>query len=195
MIINYLDKIPTIDERAYIFKNATVIGDVTLEAECNIWFGAVVRGDVNSIFIGARTNIQDNATIHVTTALYPTSIGRGVTVGHNAVIHGSTVGDNSLVGMGAVILDGCKIGKNSIVAANSLLRGGTEVPDGVLFAGNPAKLKRELTEEEIAGLKKSADNYVRYAGNYLTTAAESIYSDVFIKEILNNLRTNIGGTK
>ncbi|MBP5435109.1 gamma carbonic anhydrase family protein [bacterium] len=195
MIINYLDKIPTIDERAYIFKNATVIGDVTLEAECNIWFGAVVRGDVNSIFIGARTNIQDNVTIHVTTALYPTSIGRGVTVGHNAVIHGSTVGDNSLIGMGAVILDGCKIGKNSIVAANSLLRGGTEVPDGVLFAGNPAKLKRELTEEEIAGLKKSADNYVRYAGNYLTTAAESIYSDVFIKEILNNLRTNIGGIK
>ena len=151
MITNYLDKVPAIDPEAVIFRTADVIGDVTVGAESGIWFGAVVRGDVNSIKIGRRTNIQDNATIHVTTALYPTVIGDDVTVGHNAVIHGSIIADNILIGMGAVVLDGCKIGKNSIIAANSIVLGGTEIPEGVLVAGNPAKVRRPVTEEEIEG--------------------------------------------
>ena len=144
MITNYLNKTPKIDKNAVVFKTAGVIGDVTLEAESSVWFGAVVRGDVNTIKIGRRTNIQDNATIHVTTALYPTVIGDDVTVGHNAVIHGSIIAENVLIGMGAVVLDGCKIGKNSIIAANSVLLGGTEIPEGVLVAGNPAKIKRQV---------------------------------------------------
>lgn len=187
MITKYLDKIPKIDPEAFIFKTADVIGDVTLGAESSVWFGAVVRGDVNTIKIGKKTNIQDNATIHVTTALYPTFIGDGVTVGHNAVIHGSLIDDNVLIGMGAVVLDGCKIGKNSIIAANSVLLGGTEIPEGVLVAGNPAKIKREVTPEEIEGLKKSAQNYARYSHNYLTSSKDSIYSSSEIRRIIESL--------
>lgn len=176
MITNYLNKTPKINEKAVVFKTSDVIGDVTIGAESSIWFGAVVRGDVNSITIGERTNIQDNATIHVTTALYPTVIGNDVTVGHNAVIHGSIIANNVLIGMGAVVLDGCKIGKNSIIAANSVLLGGTEIPEGVLVAGNPAKIKREVSTEEIEGLKKSAMNYARYALNYLTYSKDAVYT-------------------
>ena len=193
MITNYLEKIPNIDPEAVIFKTADVIGDVTIGAESGIWFGAVVRGDVNSIKIGKRTNIQDNATIHVTTALYPTVIGDDVTVGHNAVIHGSIIADNVLIGMGAVVLDGCKIGKNSIIAANSVLLGGTEIPEGVLVAGNPAKIKREITAEEIEGLKKSAENYARYARNYLTSSKDSIYSAADMKRVIESLTFDKSG--
>lgn len=196
MIINYLNKIPNIDENSFVFKNSVVIGEVTIGAESAIWFGSVVRGDVNSIKIGKRTNIQDNATIHVTTALYPTVIGDDVTVGHNAVIHGSIIADNVLIGMGAVVLDGCKIGKNSIIAANSVLLGGTEIPEGVLVAGNPAKIKREVTAEEIEGLKKSAQNYVNYARNYLTYSKDSIYSQSDIRSVFESLAFNKeGGVK
>lgn len=187
MIINYLDKIPKINPEAVVFKTADVIGDTTLEKGCSVWFGAVVRGDVNTIRIGENTNIQDNATIHVTTALYPTVIGNGVTVGHNAVIHGSVIGDNVLIGMGAVILDGCKIGKNSIIAANSVLLGGTEIPEGVLVAGNPGKIKREITADEIEGLKKSAENYARYALNYLTYSKDSVYTADDLGMIIDSL--------
>ena len=193
MITNYLEKIPNIDPEAVIFKTADVIGDVTIGAESGIWFGAVVRGDVNSIKIGKRTNIQDNATIHVTTALYPTVIGDGVTVGHNAVIHGSIIAENVLIGMGAVVLDGCKIGKNSIIAANSVLLGGTEIPEGVLVAGNPAKIKREVTAEEIEGLKKSAENYARYARNYLTSSKDSIYCAADMKRVIESLTFDKSG--
>ena len=193
MITNYLDKIPEIDPEAVIFKTADVIGEVELGAESSVWFGAVVRGDVNSIRIGKRTNIQDNATIHVTTALYPTVIGDDVTVGHNAVIHGSVIGDNVLIGMGAVVLDGCKIGKNSIIAANSIVLGGTEIPEGVLVAGNPAKVRRPVTAEEIEGLRKSAENYARYARNYLTSSKDSIYSTVDMKRVIESLTFDKSG--
>ncbi len=193
MIINYLDKVPEIDPEAKIFKTADVIGDAVIGKGSSVWFGAVVRSDVNTIKIGEDTNIQDNATIHVTTALYPTTIGNGVTVGHNAVIHGSTIGDNVLIGMGAVVLDGCKIGKNSIIAANSVLLGGTEIPEGVLVAGNPGKIKREVTSEEIEGLKKSAENYARYARNYLTYSKDSIYSSSDIRRIIESLTSDKSG--
>ena len=187
MIANYLNKVPAIDPKAVIFKTADVIGDVTLGAESSVWFGAVVRGDVNSIKIGKRTNIQDNATIHVTTALYPTVIGDDVTVGHNAVIHGSIIAENVLIGMGAVVLDGCKIGKNSIIAANSVLLGGTEIPEGVLVAGNPAKIKRAVSAEEIEGLRKSAEHYAGYSRNYLTYSKDSVYTADDLGTIIGSL--------
>jgi carbonic anhydrase/acetyltransferase-like protein (isoleucine patch superfamily) len=187
VIINYLDKIPDIDRGAYIFKTAVVIGNVVLKKGANIWFGSVIRGDVNSITIGENTNIQDNATVHVTTEKYPTHIGNEVTVGHNAVIHGSVIEDRVLIGMGAVLLDGCHIGKNTIVAANSLIRGGTAIPEGVLVAGNPAQIKRKLTVEEIDGIKRSSENYVKYSLNYLTYSQDSIYSVEEMNKILDDL--------
>ncbi len=176
MIINYLDKKPKIDEGAIVFKTAVIIGDVELKKGANVWFGSVVRGDVNSISIGENTNIQDNATVHVTSDTFPTVIGDEVTIGHNAVIHGTTIGNRVLVGMGAVLLDGCVIGNNCVIAANSILRNGTVIPEGVLVAGNPAKIKRELSADEIDGLKRSAANYVKYSLNYLTYSQDSIYS-------------------
>lgn len=190
MIINYLDKIPSINE-AFIFKTSVIIGDVTIGKDSNIWFGTVLRGDVNSIKIGERTNIQDNATVHVTTALFPTVIGNEVTIGHNAVIHGSVIEDRVLIGMGAVLLDGCRIGKNSIIAANSVLRNGTQIPDGVLVAGNPATIKRAVTTDELAGLERSSANYVRYSSNYLTYSPDSIYSSDEIKAVVEKLRIEI----
>ncbi len=194
MITNYLDRIPDIKQGAFIFKTAVIIGDVTVGKDSNVWFSTVVRGDVNKIVIGERTNIQDNSTIHVTISLFPTTIGNDVTIGHNAVIHGSTIEDRVLIGMGAIILDGCHIGKNSIIAAQSVLRNGTEIPEGVLAAGNPAKIKRELSYDEIEGLAKSAANYVKYSHNYLTYSQSSIYSNDEIKSVIEMLRTNVLGS-
>ncbi len=187
MITNYLNKVPKIDPQAYIFRDTTVIGDVTIGKDSSIWFRSVVRGDVNTITIGERTNIQDNSTIHVTTDLFPTSIGNDVTVGHNVVIHGSEIGDRSLIGMGAVILDGCRIGEDCVIAANSVLLGGTEIPAGVLVAGNPGKIKRDLRQDELDHLKRSALNYMKYSHNYLTSSPNSIYSSDEIKVILETL--------
>lgn len=194
MIINYLNKIPLIEEGAFVFKSAVVIGDVTLSKDSSIWFGTIIRGDVNSIKIGKKTNIQDNATVHVTTNFFPTVIGDEVTIGHNAVIHGSIIEDQVLIGMGAVLLDGCHIKKNSIIAANSVLLNGSEIPEGVLVAGNPAKIKRDVTLEEIEGLKRSALNYVKYSLNYLTYSQYSIYSTDEIKSVIEKLRVNVLGS-
>ena len=185
-IFSYLGKKPHIDKESFVFKTATVIGDVFIGKESSIWFGTVLRGDVNTITIGARTNIQDNSTIHVTTDLYPTHIGDGVTIGHNVVIHGSTIGDFSLIGMNATILDGCIIGAFSIVAAGSMVKQGTNIPEGVLVAGNPATIKRQLRDEEKQFLRKSAKNYVRYGHNYLTSSADAIYSYDEIMEALKS---------
>lgn len=194
MITNYLDKIPNISDEAYVFKSSVVIGDVSIGSDSSIWFGTVVRGDVNSIKIGERTNIQDNSTIHVTTALFTTTIGNNVTIGHNAVIHGSVIEDNVLIGMGAVLLDGCHIKRNSIIAAQSVLRNGTVIPEGVLAAGNPAKVKRKLTSEEIEKLTVSASNYVKYSRNYLTYSQYLIYSVDEIKSVIEKLRVNVLGS-
>ncbi len=178
LLVPYLNTYPKIDEKAVIFKATTIIGDVTIGPESTIWFGTVIRGDVNSIVIGERTNIQDNTTIHVTTDLYPTHIGNGVTVGHNVVIHGSTIEDYALIGMNAVILDGCVIGHHTIIAAGTVLKMHSNIPSGVLVAGNPGKIKRELSSDEFAFLEKSAANYVRYGHNYLTSSPDAIYSSV-----------------
>ncbi len=187
MILSYLNKTPSIHDNSFIFKSGMVIGDVTIGRESSIWFGSVLRGDVNSIVIGEGTNIQDNSTIHVTTGKFPTVIGDRVTIGHNVTIHGSTIEDESLIGMGAVVLDGCHISKNTIIAAGTVLRMHSDIPEGVLVAGNPGKIKRDLTLEEIEFFNKSAQNYIKYSYNYLTSSSESIYSKDEIKLILDKM--------
>lgn len=158
---------PKLGERVFTAEGCHIIGDVTIEAESNIWFGAVLRGDDNYIRVGKGTNIQDNAVIHVTRNTNPTIIGDYVTVGHNAIIHGASIGDHSLIGMGAIVLDGSIIGKNTIIGAGSLVTAGKEIPEGVLCLGSPAKIVRKLREDEIKKLNESAEHYIKLAETYL----------------------------
>ena len=158
---------PTVDPTAYIDDSAQVIGDVRVGAESSIWMNVVVRGDVNVIRIGARTNIQDLTLIHVMRDTHPTVIGNDVTVGHSAVVHGTEVEDRCLIGMGAILLNGSRIGTGSIVAAGALVTEGMVVPPGSMVMGAPARVKRPLTPEEDASIKWYADNYVRYRLDYL----------------------------
>ena len=153
---------PTVDPSAFVDVSAQVIGDVHLGAESSIWMNVVVRGDVNRIRIGARTNIQDLAMVHVMRETHPTIIGDDVTVGHSAVVHGCTIEDRCLIGMGAILLNGARIGTGSIVAAGALLPEGMVVPPGSMVMGMPAKIRRALTPDEDASIRWYADNYVRY---------------------------------
>ncbi|MGH8189763.1 MAG: gamma carbonic anhydrase family protein [Steroidobacteraceae bacterium] len=153
---------PTVDPSAFIDQSAQVIGDVHIGAESSVWMSVVVRGDVHCIRIGARTNIQDGTIVHVMRDTHPTVIGDDVTIGHGAVVHGSTIEDRCLIGMGAILLNGCRVGTGSIVAAGSLLPEGTVVPPGSMVMGMPAKVRRPLTADEDASIKWYADNYVRY---------------------------------
>ena len=146
----------------FIAPGAIVLGDVTLGEDVGIWYHATVRGDRASIVIGDRSNIQDNAVVHVDTE-HNVIIGKNVTVGHGAIIHGCEIGDNTLVGMGAIIMNGAKIGKNCIVAAGALVTQNAQIPDNSLVMGNPAKIKRVVTEEEIALNLRNADSYVEEA--------------------------------
>ena len=149
-----------------IAPGAVVKGDVKLGDGANIWYNAVVRGDDNFIEIGENTNVQDNATLHVSEDA-PLMIGNGVTIGHGAIMHGCTVGDNSLIGMGAIVLDHAVIGKDCLVGAGALVTSGTVVPDGSLILGSPAKVRRQLTPEEIQGNKENALLYVKHARHLL----------------------------
>jgi carbonic anhydrase/acetyltransferase-like protein (isoleucine patch superfamily) len=151
--------------RCWVAPGAHVIGKVRLEDDVSIWFGAVLRGDNEEIFIGARSNIQDGSLLH-TDMGYPLTVGRGCTVGHHAVLHGCTIGDNSLIGMGATLLNGAKIGRNCIVGANALLTEGKEFPDNSLIVGSPAKLVRALDESWIATLRESAAHYAANARRF-----------------------------
>ena len=155
----FLRKKPKIGKNVYIAKNATVIGDVTLGAHASVWYGAVLRGDINRIVVGHHTNVQDNAVLHLADN-YPCILGNWVTVGHSAIVHACKVGDEVLVGMGAVILDGAIIGKQSLIGAKALVTQGTKIPPGSLVLGAPAKVVRKLTAEERAGLKWWAEKYV-----------------------------------
>ncbi|MCL5268074.1 MAG: gamma carbonic anhydrase family protein [Bacteroidetes bacterium] len=166
MILSYMNKVPKLHETVYIAEGAQIIGDVTVGKDASIWFNAVVRGDVNYITIGDRTNIQDNTVIHVTHEKFPTIIASNVTVGHAAVIHGCIIEDFCLIGMGAILLDHCRIGNHSIVAAGALVREGFHVPPKSLVAGVPARIVRELREDEIVRLQDSAQHYVDYVSNY-----------------------------
>lgn len=166
MILSYKDKTPEIHKSVFIAKTAVIIGDVKIKKESSVWFNAVIRGDVNFIRIGEGTNIQDGCILHVTHNKYPLRIGSGITIGHNAVVHGCTIKDNILIGMGSVLLDNSVINSNSIIAAGALVKENTIVPEGVLFAGLPGKIVRKLTKNEIRNIKKSAGNYIKYALNY-----------------------------
>ncbi|EPD62447.1 MULTISPECIES: gamma carbonic anhydrase family protein [Streptomyces] len=153
---------PRIDDEAFVAPTASVIGDVTLEAGASVWYGAVLRGDVERISVGAQANIQDNCTLHADPG-FPVSIGARVSVGHNAVVHGATVGDDCLIGMGATVLNGAVIGAGSLVAAQALVPQGMQVPPGSLVAGVPAKVKRELTSEEREGVTLNGTFYTELA--------------------------------
>lgn len=158
---------PTIPTSCFIEETGVVIGDVVLGEHCSVWFHAVIRGDVHYIRIGDRTNVQDLCMLHVTHDTHPLIIGNQVTIGHNVVLHGCTIKDRVLVGMGAIIMDGAVIGEDCVVGAGALITEGTIVPSKSLILGSPAKVRRPVTPEELAWIKKSAGNYVKYAGQYL----------------------------
>ena len=162
MIRPFRSVFPAVDPSAFVDTSAQVIGDVHVGPESSIWMNVVVRGDVNSIRIGARTNLQDLVLVHVMRETHPTVIGDNVTVGHSAVIHGCIIEDRCLIGMGAILLNGCRIGTGSIVAAGALVPEGFVVPPGSMVMGMPGKVRRTLTAEEDASIKWYADNYVRY---------------------------------
>jgi len=159
---------PTVHPSAFVDVSAQVIGDVHLGSESSIWMNCVVRGDVHYIRIGARTNIQDLTLVHVMRDTHPTVIGDDVTIGHNAVIHGCTIENRCLIGMGAILLNGCHIGTGSIVAAGALVPEGMVVPPGSMVMGVPSKVRRGLTPDENASIQWYADNYVRYRLDFQT---------------------------
>lgn len=165
MIRSYQKKNPIIAESAFLAENAVVIGEVTLENNANIWYGAVLRGDEEPIVIGEGSNVQDNATVHTAKDL-PVVIGKNVTVGHNAVVHGCTVGDGTMIGMGAVVLNGATVGKGCLIAAGALVKEGAVIPDGSLCVGVPAKIVRELDDEAKKGILANAEMYVSLAKEY-----------------------------
>jgi carbonic anhydrase/acetyltransferase-like protein (isoleucine patch superfamily) len=166
MIRKFEDKEPQIDPTAFIAETAVVIGDVVIGERSSIWYGTVVRGDVNYIRIGARTNIQDNSVIHVTGETHPTIIEDEVTAGHRVTLHGCHVESGCLIGIGAILLDGVRIGKNCLVAAGSLLTPRTQVPPGSLVMGSPAKVVRNLSETELTDLPKFWQNYTKIIDRY-----------------------------
>ena len=155
----------SINENAYVSESVDILGDVKVEENVSIWFGARLRADMNKIVIGANSNIQENAVVHVDIES-PVIIGENVTIGHSAIIHGCNISNNVLVGMGSIILNNAKISKNSIVGAGALVTQGKEFEEGVLILGNPAKAVRKLSEEEIKSIKRSADNYVALSKKY-----------------------------
>jgi len=160
MAVYQLDDLtPHIADSAWVADNAQVVGDVHMAADSSVWFSSVVRGDTATIRIGEGTNIQDGSVLHADVGI-PLTIGKHVTVGHMVQLHGCTIGDESLIGIGAVVLNGAKIGKNCLVGAGSLVTEGKEFPDGSMILGSPAKVVRQLTPEQIEGLRRSAQHYV-----------------------------------
>jgi gamma-carbonic anhydrase len=166
VIVPYDGRSPRLDPTAYVVQSATIVGDVVIGPESSVWFGAVVRGDIESIRIGARTNVQDNATVHVVGGKFGTTIGDGVTVGHNAVVHGCVVEDGSLIGMGAIVLDAAVVGAESLVGAGALVTPGMRIKPRSLVLGSPARVLRPLTEDELERIRSSAASYVGYARRY-----------------------------
>lgn len=166
MIYKFEEKCPKIHASAYIAQSADIIGNVTIEEQCSIWFNAVLRGDENYIKVGKGTNIQDNCTVHIAGSKYPAEIGEFVTVGHGAIVHACKVGNHCLIGMGSIILDGAEIGDYTIIGAGSVVTGGKKIPSGVLAIGSPARVVRELTSEERKGLEESAQNYIELSKKF-----------------------------
>ncbi|MBS1946454.1 MAG: gamma carbonic anhydrase family protein [Bacteroidetes bacterium] len=155
---------PKFGNNCFIAPNATIVGDVYMGNDCSVWFNAVVRGDVNIIRIGNKVNIQDGAVIHCTYKKTQTVIGHNVSIGHNAIVHGCTVHDNVLIGMGAIVMDGAEIGSHSIIAAGAVVLEGTIIEHGSIYAGVPAKKVKDISEDLISGqIQRIADNYIHYA--------------------------------
>ena len=167
MIHSFKDTSPQIHSSAWVTESAQIIGDVVIGEESSVWFNAVIRGDVNTIRIGKRTNIQDGCVLHVARRTFPLVIGDEVTVGHNVTLHACTIGNRCLIGMGAVVMDDAEVGENSIVGAGSVVTPGTKIPPGSLALGSPARVKRPLTEMESRNIRESAANYVGDIETYL----------------------------
>lgn len=167
MIYQFLDKTPTFNDSNFIAPSADIIGDVTLGDESSVWFNTTIRGDVNFIEIGARSNVQDNCCIHVTNQTGPTIIGNEVTIGHGAIIHGCTIKDRVLIGMNAVVLDKAVIEEDVIIAAGSLVAPGKVMPSGYLCMGSPCKPVRKLSDEEITSIRQYSTNYIKYSRVYM----------------------------
>jgi carbonic anhydrase/acetyltransferase-like protein (isoleucine patch superfamily) len=165
-IITYKGITPKIHPTAFITEGVRIIGDVEIGEFSSVWYNSVIRGDVHSIRIGNRTNIQDLSMLHVTHDYFPLNIGNSVTIGHSVSIHGATIKNNILIGIGAIVLDGSVINSNSLIAAGALVKEGFEVPEGVLLAGVPGKIIRDLTKEEIEKITENANNYVKYMVTY-----------------------------
>ena len=157
-------KSPQIPEDCYVAENATIVGEVSIGSQCSIWFNAVIRGDVHYIKMGDKVNVQDGAVIHATYQKSPTNIGNNVSIGHNAIVHGCTIEDNVLVGMGSIIMDDCVVESNSIIAAGAVVTKNTRVEAGSIYAGVPAKKVKDISEELISGeIDRIANNYVKYS--------------------------------
>jgi carbonic anhydrase/acetyltransferase-like protein (isoleucine patch superfamily) len=169
LIHAYHGKSPKIAQSAFVAPSATIIGDVTLEEDASVWFGAVLRAESAPIRVGKHSNIQDNCVIH-TDEGFPVDIGDGVSIGHLAVVHGARIGSNCLVGMSATLLNGATIGENSMVAAGSLVTQGASMPQGVLVLGSPAIAKRKLSEEEIERIRKNSQSYDKFRREYLNSS-------------------------
>ncbi len=172
MLKSYRGVAPIIAANAFIEDTAMVIGDVVIGTDSSVWFHAVVRGDVHFIRIGHRTNIQDLSVLHVTHHTYPLSLGDDITIGHHVVLHGCTIRDRVLVGMGAIIMDGALVEEDCIIGAGSLVTERTQIPSKSLVLGSPAKVKRALTSEELLWIKESASRYSQYAQHYLADQQE-----------------------
>ena len=158
---------PQYGEDCFFAENAVLVGDVVMGNECSIWYNAVLRGDVHYIRMGDRVNIQDGAVVHCTYKKYPVNIGNNVSVGHNAVVHGCTIHDNVLIGMGAIVMDDCVVESNTIIAAGAVVTQGKRVESGTIYAGIPAKKVKDISTELISGeIERIAQNYVKYAGWY-----------------------------
>jgi carbonic anhydrase/acetyltransferase-like protein (isoleucine patch superfamily) len=170
--LEFLDREPSIHPSAFIAPSADIIGDVTVGKESSVWYGCVLRADINRIKIGERSNIQDGSVLHLSDR-FGVSVGDAVTIGHKALIHACTVGDGALIGMGAIVMDGAVIGANSIIGAGSLVLGGTEVPPGSLVIGSPARVVRRLTPEECLEGRRLAEKYVMVSRRYLARGRPS----------------------
>lgn len=166
MIKSYKGITPKIAPTAFVAENALVIGDVTIGDDSGIWFNCVVRGDINFIRIGKRTNIQDGSILHVNPAKYPLVVGDEITVGHRVILHGCTIKDGCLIGIGSIVLDGAVVGEESIVGAGAVVAEGTVIPPRTLAIGIPAKPKRELTDKDLEMIKRTTANYASYKEHY-----------------------------
>jgi carbonic anhydrase/acetyltransferase-like protein (isoleucine patch superfamily) len=168
-VLTVAGRTPRLDPTAFVAAGARVIGGVTLGADSSVWYNAVLRADGDTITVGAGSNLQDNVSVHVD-AGRPVVIGENVSVGHNAVVHGCTIGDGSLIGMGAVVLNGARIGSGCLIAGGAVVLEGAQIPDGSLVAGVPGKVRRELTPDERAGLLRNAEHYLAHIHEHLVVA-------------------------